>query len=357
MHCKVNAISHFFLFVQLNLIFHCEFFFHPIRSILASGVAGEVCAAVDINTTANHVYQHNHLDTKLLNNNIQKFTPEFILKMAPNAILMSPPCQPFTRVGNKKDIGDPRSNALVHLCSILPELTTVDYILMENVKGFEKSQARDLYVEALNRSGFQYQEFLLSPTEIGVPNTRYRYYCLARRKSRFSFHCDTILERLPNTTCGIYDACSCPTIQTMLPNVDDDDINYIEFRLADDILLKRAWLLDITYSTSTNTRCFTKAYTHYAEGTGSVHCPLGMKRLNDVFTTIQNESLSSEEKLNELKSLKLRYFTPTEIAKLMSFPDHFSFPSETTNRQRYRLLGNSINVSVVGKLIAILYND
>lgn len=266
---------------------------------------------------------------------------------------MSPPCQPFTRVGNKKDIDDARSNALVHICSVLPELTAIDYILMENVKGFEISQARDLYIDALKQSGFYFQEFLLSPTGIGVPNTRYRYYCLARRIKPFSFQCDSILERLPNVMNDI----ECPSIETILPHVNDDDQKLIEFRLSDDILMKRAWLLDITYSISTNTRCFTKAYTHYAEGTGSIHCPFDKKQLDEVFTAIQNESISSDEKLIKLKSLNLRYFTPTEIAKLMSFPDKFVFPSDTSNKQRYRLLGNSINVAVVGKLIEILYND
>lgn len=310
-------------------------------------------AAVDINTTANHVYQHNHPDTKLLNNNIQKFSAQAISKMNVNAILMSPPCQPFTRVGNKKDIDDARSNALVKICSILPQLTAIDYILMENVKGFEVSQARDLYIDALKKSGFHFQEFLLSPTEIGIPNTRYRYYCLARRKKPFSFQCDSILERLPNMAKDI----ECPTVGTILPNVDDNDTQFTEFRLADNILMKRAWLLDITYSTSTNTRCFTKAYTHYAEGTGSIHCPVDKKRLDAVFVEIQNESISSDEKLEKLKLLQLRYFTPSEIAKLMSFPEKFTFPADTSNKQRYRLLGNSINVAVVGKLIEILYND
>ncbi|XP_031629454.1 tRNA (cytosine(38)-C(5))-methyltransferase [Contarinia nasturtii] len=318
----------------------------------ASGIPGEIHAAVDINTTANRVYQHNHRDTKVLNNNIQKFTPKEIHKMDVNAILMSPPCQPYTRVGNKKDVDDARSNALVHICSILPELTAIDYILMENVKGFETSQARDLYIEALQASGFEYQEFLLSPTEIGVPNTRYRYYCLARKKKPFSFKTNSILEQLPNKK----EVFECPTVDSFLSglNVNEGKLDYL---LSDDLLSKRAWLLDIVHPTSTNTRCFTKAYTHYAEGTGSVFCPVSKKQLDDVFIDIQKDSLSSDEKLAKLKTLELRYFMPFEVAKLMSFPDKFSFPTDTTNKQKYRVLGNSINVAVVGKLIDILCSD
>lgn len=318
--------------------------------ITDSGVSGEIVTAVDINTTANQVYQYNYPEINVLSRNIQKISTAEIDKMNVNTILMSPPCQPFTRVGNKKDVDDARSNALVHICSILPELTMIDYILMENVKGFETSQARDLYIDALIKSGFHYQEFLLSPTEIGIPNTRFRYYCLARRNKPFSFKTNGILERLPNKTHEIV----CPTIGDFLPSLIEDNTEYL---LSDEILTKRANLLDITHFTSTNTRCFTKAYTHYAEGTGSIFCPMTEKYLKDIFNEIQNNSLSEEEKLVKLKSLTLRYFTPAEVAKLMCFPENFTFPSEMTNKQRYRVLGNSINVAIVGNLIEILYKN
>ena len=51
---------------------------------------------------------------------------------------MSPPCQPFTRQGNLKDLKDERSNGFKHLMNIL-QLTKFppDYFLLENVKNFE----------------------------------------------------------------------------------------------------------------------------------------------------------------------------------------------------------------------------
>lgn len=325
-----------------------------IKLFSASGVPGEIRAAADINTTANQVYHHNHPEIKILNNNIQKFKPKDILKMDINTILMSPPCQPFTRVGNKKDVADARSNALVHICEILPELHSVQYILMENVKGFDTSAARDLYLESLSRAGFEYQEFLLSPTQIGVPNTRCRYYCLARKSKPFSFKSNSILEQLPNTN-AVED---CQTIEEILKDVQKPiGMDYTPYLLADDVLLKRSWLMDIKYATSTNTNCFTKAYTHYAEGTGSILCPVDEQQLNEVFEAVKLQSMTPEEQLMKLKSLKLRYFTPMEVAKLMSFPSEFTFPVETSNKQRYRVLGNSINVAVVGKLIEIMCND
>ncbi|KAF9920275.1 Sphingolipid C9-methyltransferase 2 [Linnemannia zychae] len=61
--------------------------------------------------------------------------------------------------------------------------------------------------------------------------------------------------------------------------------------------------------------------------------------------------------LNLLRSLGLRYFTEHEVARLMGFPvseGKFSFPETTSLKQRYRVLGNSINVKVVAELIKYL---
>ena len=64
--------------------------------------------------------------------------------------------------------------------------------------------------------------------------------------------------------------------------------------------------------------------------------------------------LPPEEKIAKLSMLKLRYFTPKEIANLQGFPPEFGFPEKTTVKQRYRLLGNSLNVHVVAKLLTVL---
>lgn len=53
----------------------------------------------------------------------------------------------------------------------------------------------------------------------------------------------------------------------------------------------------------------------------------------------------------------LRYFTPREICRLMCFPEEFTFPEYITDKQKYRLLGNSINIYVVSRLIFLLHTE
>lgn len=155
---------------------------------------GKIKTAIDINENANATYKQNFPDTKCLNSNIQKIKIKDFQTI--NCILMSPPCQPFSRNGNFKDIDDRRSDAFHSVCEIIKgsKLPDLKFILMENVMGFEKSQMRNIFVEALKGSGFHFQEFIISPTQIGVANTRHRYYCIARKDSPFSFASDDIVS-------------------------------------------------------------------------------------------------------------------------------------------------------------------
>ncbi|KAF9178028.1 tRNA (cytosine-5-)-methyltransferase, partial [Haplosporangium sp. Z 27] len=116
--------------------------------------------------------------------NIEAVPMEFYDKQQADVWLMSPPCQPYTRTGNQEGSKDNRAKSFLYLMDILPKMTNPpNYILLENVKGFEESDSRDLLVEALSKAGYEYQELLITPLQIGIPNSRMRYYCLARKTS------------------------------------------------------------------------------------------------------------------------------------------------------------------------------
>lgn len=74
--------------------------------------------------------------------------------------------------------------------------------------------------------------------------------------------------------------------------------------------------------------------------------------LNEKIAEIERNGMDLELK----KKLNLRFFTPMEVAGLMRFPKSFTFPSTVSRRSQYKLLGNSINVTVVSELIKVLYN-
>ena len=106
-------------------------------------------------------------------------------------------------------------------------------------------------------------------------------------------------------------------------------------------------VMDIVSPDSTNSTCFTKSYGHYVEGTGSI---LKIASIDTKENDISNQKTSP--------AFHLRYFSCREIANLMGFPEKsFTFPPTTTIKQRYRLLGNSLNVHVVSKLIKLLLDS
>ncbi|XP_074721324.1 tRNA (cytosine(38)-C(5))-methyltransferase isoform X4 [Strix uralensis] len=363
------------------------------QALKESCTSAEVVAAVDVNTLANEVYKHNFPSTLLWAKTIEGITLKEFDRLSFDMILMSPPCQPFTRLQK------------------LPK-----YLLLENVKGFESSSARNELLQTLETCGFKYQEFLLSPTcacgfclQLGIPNSRLRYFLIAKlHQEPFSFQAPgQILTRFPDQDLEdlvkakvadkVVEASSLSSEEKNLdPNIgpdcsskkslpkgaflfkletveemerkhsqdNDSSIQMLKYFLEDEneemglyflppkYLLRYAFLLDIVKPTCRRSTCFTKGYGHYVEGTGSVLQTAVDVQLESVFKHI--EDLPEEEKLMKLSTLKLRYFTPREIANLHGFPLEFGFPDKVTIKQRYRLLGNSLNVHVVAKLISVL---
>ncbi|NWV17689.1 TRDMT methyltransferase, partial [Origma solitaria] len=366
----------------------------------------EVVAAVDVNTLANDVYKHNFPRTPLWAKTIEGITLKEFDRLSFDMILMSPPCQPFTRIGLQGDVSDPRTKSFLYILDILPRLQKLPkYLLLENVKGFESSSARNELLQTLAKCGFKYQEFLLSPTCLGIPNSRLRYFLIAKlhqepfsfqapgQVSLFmllelaSFFADRVGETSsslspeeknldPNTGPDCNSKNSLPkgaflfkleTVEEMERKHDQDNDSSIQmlkdfleeeneemsqYFLPPKSLLRYAFLLDIVKPTCRRSTCFTKGYGHYVEGTGSVLQTAVDVQLESVFKDI--DKLPEEEKLMKLSTLKLRYFTPREIANLHGFPLEFGFPEKVTIKQCYRLLGNSLNVHVVAKLISIL---
>uniref|UniRef100_A0A2K5NLD4 tRNA (cytosine(38)-C(5))-methyltransferase n=1 Tax=Cercocebus atys TaxID=9531 RepID=A0A2K5NLD4_CERAT len=348
---------------------------HALRE---SCIPAQVVAAIDVNTVANEVYKYNFPHTQLLAKTIEGVTLEEFDRLSFDMILMSPPCQPFTRLQK------------------LPK-----YILLENVKGFEVSSTRDLFIQTIENCGFQYQEFLLSPTSLGIPNSRLRYFLIAKLQSEpLPFQAPgQVLMQFPkiesvhpqkdtmdvenkiqekniepnisfdsSTQCSGKDAIlfKLETAEEihrknqqdsdlsvkMLKDFLEDDTDMNQYLLPPKSLLRYALLLDIVQPTCRRSVCFTKGYGSYIEGTGSVLQTAEDVQIENIYKSLTK--LSQEEQITKLLMLKLRYFTPKEIANLLGFPPEFGFPEKITVKQRYRLLGNSLNVHVVAKLIKIL---
>lgn len=366
-----------------------------------SGISAQVVAAVDINTTANQIYQHNFPSTPLWSKSIEGIPIEDFNKLSFDMILMSPPCQPFTRLGLKRDVVDQRTKSFLYVLDLLPRLSRPPrYILLENVKGFEESCARDQLVKTLTDCKYTYQEIMVSPTSVGIPNSRLRYFLIAKISDEsFSVEINSkILEAFPvqsemdlpeqstilsphpapqsakgQKTCPqtgghetgdvLYKLETSTEVQRkdlqnrntsirLIQDYLEPELNIEDYLLPPKTLLRYANILDIVRPTCRRSICFTKGYGRYVEGTGSVLQCSTHTQMQSVYRGL--DELSEEDRLRKLKILQLRYFTPKEVANLMGFPQDFAFPDHIPVKQRYKVMGNSLNVEVVSRLLHIL---
>ncbi|KAI1286139.1 tRNA (cytosine(38)-C(5))-methyltransferase [Halotydeus destructor] len=333
--------------------------------------------AMDINTTANHVHSINFPNKKISDRNLLSLSPGEVDRMKLDLLAMSPPCQPFTRQGLQRDVGDVRCDSFKHIVdNVLPKLTCKPkYIFLENVKGFEVSEAHKRFIEVLTAIGYDFREFLVSPTLLGIPNSRLRYYMMAKLKSNseFKFDCDGVSEKIPQVkvTCSkcrerffgqIELESLTPTFEarTLESFIEKQPASYFDqYLLSDKLLDKYSFILDIVNLNSTRTCCFTRGYGHLVQGTGSVLQMNNEHETEAYFNTLPRYDVNEDDdtklnRISKLRILKLRHFTPREVANLMCFPETFIIPEDVSARQMYKVLGNSVNVDVVSFMLKLL---
>jgi tRNA (cytosine38-C5)-methyltransferase len=261
--------------------------------------------------------------------------------------LLSPPCQPFTRTGKKRDVEDERCQGLMHLISHIPVFLPW-MLFLENVVGFEASLARKELVERLDACGYTWKEYLLSPLQLGIPNDRPRYYLCAQRpgyqeyleKVLAQVACPNPIQHVPlqdqtkESVKTVFDYLDPDTQQAILEHRDPE---IPEFPRS---LYQSRYAFDptsICHPSNTTSPCFTKAYGKHSVYSGGF---LQTRRLQDPI----EEWL--QRPMEAVTELGLRLFRPSEIQRLQGFHD-LVFPETMTEIQKYKMLGNSMSVDAV----------
>lgn len=151
---------------------------------------GEVVASFDINSHANLTYEAN-FGLKPIEKMIEHIPMADLAKYRATCWLLSPPCQPYTQGGSRKDDKDERARGLLYLFEqfhTLPEDRRPVFLLLENVPNFEISNSRRLVIDTLRREGYVCTEFLLTPTQFGFPYHRRRYFLTAYKQTHHFGH-------------------------------------------------------------------------------------------------------------------------------------------------------------------------
>jgi len=262
----------------------------------ALGSQGGIAAAYDISPAANDTYALNHGERPHARE-LATLPLERLAAHGADTWLMSPPCQPFCRMGNRQGLADLRSRAFLRLMDIF-EAAPPENFALENVEGFLGSDAHDLLIAKLQRHGFHRQEHQLCPTQFGIPNLRPRVFILASRRP--------LPRRMPpGTTPG--------TVAPFL-DLEEEPLLYID----PGILARHKPGLDLARAQDHRTACFIGGYGQRYVGSGSF--------------------LVTER--------GIRRFSTREVARLLGLPEDFRFPESLSTEKRYKLLGNGLSIPV-----------
>jgi DNA (cytosine-5)-methyltransferase 1 len=271
-----------------------------------------VAGAVDQSPAALDVYRLNFPGHDALQLNLENVTVEQLQVFEADFWWLSPPCQPYTVRGAGRDAADPRALSFRRILDVMArmkEYSLPSHLALENVEGFTRSEMRKRLVDILSRRGFRIHECLLCPTELGVPMRRPRYYLMA---SRGRLDPPVVIVDMPLRPLGEYLDGGRNGIPDALQVAGDALARFGKgFRILD------------PQDPQAYTTCFTSG-----SGRSHLHAGSYLKCTDGV-----------------------RRFAPEEIARLLHFPEAFRFPDRMTLRKKWHLVGNSLSVAAVHKVL------
>ncbi len=263
---------------------------------LALGSRGTVQAAYDVSELANATYALNHGESPLPRE-LAAVAAQELAAHGADTWLLSPPCQPFCRMGNHQGLQDRRSRAFSHLMECFAQAPP-DHLVLENVAGFLDSDAHQLLAERIRAHGMHRLDLQACPTRFGLPNQRPRAFVVASRQP---------LRPLPLPDLPT------PHLVAYLDAEEDGGLY-----LSCQTLARHLQGLDLVRPEDHRSACFIGGYGRRLVGSGSfLHTERGVRR-----------------------------FSPTEVARLLGLPEGFRFPEALPLEARYRLLGNGLSIPV-----------
>lgn len=160
----------------------------------AAGFSTRAC--LDFDKDALMVSQHNFPKLPYLCEDITSIKPKLLLRegglLSGKVDLLAggPPCQPFSKSGQRKGLNDNRGELFKHYIEILGEIQPRAFIL-ENVRGLVSSgKGEDLKVvlKSFKETGYTLYTQVLDAANYGVPQFRQRIFIVGfKNKIKFTF--------------------------------------------------------------------------------------------------------------------------------------------------------------------------
>ncbi len=266
----------------------------------------KIIAAFDQNNDANETYLLN-FGLRPISRNLDSIKQNDI--PAASAWWLSPPCTPFSRRGKQLDVEDTRAAAFLHLVAMLPHHLP-ELFMLENVEGFVDSKGEEILFDTLSGCGYKYSRTHLCPSLFGIPSRRPRVFYVASLSERFNVEIDPLSHR-----------------STPVKDLSD----YLDTVVSSETLVEQS------------------VQDRYEHGFDVIESPGGAQTI--CFTSGYARSMKVGGSYLRMENGGLRRFSPGEIIRLLGFSKLFAFPESIPMRSRWRLAGNSVDITCIRFLL------
>jgi DNA (cytosine-5)-methyltransferase 1 len=213
------------------------------------------------------------------------------------------PCQPFSNMGKKLGILDPRSNISEHCIEVI-RVKQPKFFILENVKNFKTIQDGIPFnhlLQELNVLDYSISVDILNTKDYGIPQNRERLFFIGIRKD----------------------------IDKSYVTPEKKEMNSLDSCIEDKSIYK---ISSAKYTMNKlQTINFNDGYI----------CPLNAGKCTKICPTITSGSRYYHSTYN-------RHLTPRECLNLQGFKD---FTQVVSNTQMYKQAGNSMSVNVIKEII------
>lgn len=323
---------------------------------LGAGMAGiEICAAIEINSSAAQTFQRNHKEAKVIQSDIQDLDPKILVNdINPAFVIMGgPPCQGFSMSNTRTRNMDNLNNYMFLEFVRFVEVVRPAWFVLENVWGLTninegKTQAM---IENCFRAIKGYNNIsssILWASDYGVPQNRNRFFMVGNRlgidfkfpqKHETKITVEDAISDLPSLKNGemlvkakytksLED--SSPYAQLMRQGSDKACQNYVSKN--NDLVIERYKYI----GQGQNWRAIPDILMHNYADKGRCHSGI-YKRLSADQPSVV---ISNYRKSMLIHPWENRGLSVREAARLQSFPDSFIFEGSLMNIQQQ--VGNAV---------------
>lgn len=310
------------------------------------------------------------------------------------------PCQTFSKAGKQMGFTDQTKGTLFFQIVRILKIKKPNYIILENVRNLlshDKGNTWKVIKETLDEIGYNVQEVLMSPHQLGVPQLRERVYILGVRKELYGEKLNFTIPRMNKNSLNIYNAgiidekpdpkYSISEHEEMALNCWDEfykgvketvigfPVWFSEFRATYDTSELPDWKADICQKNRNlykNNKEFIDSWIERWDNLNGLtpterkfewQAGNSIKSIWDGFIQYRPSGIrvkrpDSFPALVAIVQIPIigkykRRLTPREAARLQSFPDEFM--PNVIDHQAYKQFGNAVNVNCVKFLAEQLF--